>query len=82
MPDVEVPCPACKGARYNDETLEVIYNEKNIAEVLWMSIEEGVDFFANQRLIHHKLSVLNDLGMGYYRSDIQHRFSQVGRHNE
>ncbi len=65
MPDVEVPCPACKGARYNDETLEVTYNEKNIAEVLQMSIEEGVDFFANQRLIHHKLNVLNDLGMGY-----------------
>ncbi len=65
MPDVEVPCPACKGARYNDETLEVTYNGKNIAEVLEMSIEEGVDFFANQRLIHHKLGVLNDLGMGY-----------------
>ena len=65
MPDVEVPCPACKGARYNDETLEIIYNGKNIAEVLKMSIEEGVDFFANQRLIHHKLNVLNDLGMGY-----------------
>ena len=65
MPDVEVPCPACKGARYNDETLEVTYNGKNIAEVLQMSIEEGVEFFANQRLIHHKLNVLNDLGMGY-----------------
>ena len=65
MPDVEVPCPACKGARYNDETLEVTYNGKNIAEVLKMSIEEGVDFFANQRLIHHKLNVLNNLGMGY-----------------
>ena len=65
MPDVEVPCPACKGARYNDETLEVTYNGKNIAEVLKMSIEEGVDFFANQRLIHHKLGVLNNLGMGY-----------------
>ena len=65
MPDVEVPCPACKGARYNDETLEVTYNGKNIAGVLEMSIEEGVDFFANQRLIHHKLNVLNNLGMGY-----------------
>ena len=65
MPDVEVPCPACKGARYNDETLEVTYNGKNISEVLEMSIEEGVEFFANQRLIRHKLSVLNDLGMGY-----------------
>jgi excinuclease ABC subunit A len=65
MPDVEVTCPTCKGARYNEETLEVTYQQKNIAEVLEMSIEDGVDFFADQRLIHHKLSVLNDLGLGY-----------------
>ncbi|MCZ6679278.1 MAG: excinuclease ABC subunit UvrA, partial [Candidatus Poribacteria bacterium] len=65
MPDVEVTCPACKGARYNEETLEVTYNGKNIAEILEMSIEEGVEFFEDQRLIHHKLSVLDDLGMGY-----------------
>jgi excinuclease ABC subunit A len=65
MPDVEVTCPTCKGARYNEETLEVTYHGVNIAEVLEMSIEDGVDFFADQRLIHHKLSVLNDLGLGY-----------------
>jgi excinuclease ABC subunit A len=65
MPDVEVTCPTCKGARYNEETLEVTYQQKNIAEVLEMSIEDGVDFFADQRLIRHKLSVLNDLGLGY-----------------
>ncbi len=65
MPDVEVVCPTCKGARYNEDTLDVTYNGKNISEILNMSIEEGVDFFADQRLINHKLGVLNQLGMGY-----------------
>lgn len=65
MPDVEVVCPTCKGARYNQDTLEITYNGKNISEILEMSIEDGVDFFADQRLINHKLSVLNQLGMGY-----------------
>ena len=65
MPDVEVVCPTCKGARYNEDTLDVTYNGKNISEVLNMSIEEGVAFFADQRLIHHKLNVLYQLGMGY-----------------
>lgn len=65
MPDVEVICPTCKGARYNEDTLDVTYNGRNISEILTMSIEEGVEFFADQRLIHHKLNVLNQLGMGY-----------------
>ena len=65
MPDVEVVCPTCKGARYNEDTLDVNYNGKNISEILNMSIEEGVEFFADQRLIHHKLNVLYQLGMGY-----------------
>ena len=65
MADVEVPCPTCKGARYNQDTLDVTYRDKNIAEVLAMTIEDGVDFFADQRLIAHKLGVLNDLGLGY-----------------
>ncbi len=65
MPDVEVVCPTCKGARYNEDTLDVTYNGKNISDILNMSIEEGVEFFADQRLINHKLSVLNQLGMGY-----------------
>ena len=64
-PDVEVTCPTCKGARYNEDTLEITHQGKNIAEVLAQSIEEGVEFFAEQRLIHHKLNVLNDLGLGY-----------------
>ena len=65
MPDVEVVCPTCKGARYNEDTLNVTYNGKNISEILNMSIEEGVEFFADQRLINHKLNVLYQLGMGY-----------------
>jgi excinuclease ABC subunit A len=67
MPDVEVPCPTCKGARYNDETLEVTYQGKTIADVLNMSIEDAVEFFTNEELIVHKLSVLNTLGLGYLK---------------
>ncbi|HZP84414.1 MAG TPA: excinuclease ABC subunit UvrA [Chthonomonadaceae bacterium] len=65
MPDVEVVCEACKGARYNAETLEITYQGKTIAEVLDMSIEEGVEFFASHPGIARKLRVLNDLGLGY-----------------
>jgi excinuclease ABC subunit A len=65
MPDVETQCPACKGARYNAETLEIYYKGKNIAEVLGLSIEEGAEFFAEQKKIAHKLRVLNELGLGY-----------------
>ncbi len=65
MPDVEVTCPTCKGDRYNQETLEVTYRDKNISEVLNMSIEEGVDFFADQATILRKLNVMFELGLGY-----------------
>jgi excinuclease ABC subunit A len=65
MADVETPCLVCKGARYNEETLEVTYRGKNIADVLEMSIEEGATFFAGQRYIAHKLGTLNELGLGY-----------------
>jgi excinuclease ABC subunit A len=65
MPDVEVTCPTCKGDRYNQETLEVTYRDKNISEILRMSIEEGVDFFADQATILRKLSVMYELGLGY-----------------
>ena len=63
MPDVEVTCPTCKGARYNEETLEIIYKEKTIAAILDMSIEDGVQFFDDQRLIARKLGVMNDLAI-------------------
>ena len=65
MPDVEVTCPTCKGDRYNEETLQVMYRDKNISDVLNMSIEEGVEFFADQATILRKLNVMYDLGLGY-----------------
>jgi excinuclease ABC subunit A len=65
MPDVEILCPTCKGARYNQDTLEVAYQGKNIAEVLNLSVEEGVQFFANEPSIARKISVLAELGLGY-----------------
>jgi excinuclease ABC subunit A len=67
MPDVEVLCPTCKGARYNQDTLEVKYQGKNIAEVLDLSIEDGVAFFADHPAIARKVKVLNDLGLGYLK---------------
>lgn len=67
MPDVEVLCPTCKGARYNQETLEVKYQGKNIAEVLDLSVEEGVGFFAGEPSIARKIRVLEELGLGYLK---------------
>lgn len=67
MPDVESVCPVCKGARFNDEVLDVRIKDKNIAQVLEMSIEEAVEFFNEQAYILHKLNVLNQLGLGYLR---------------
>ena len=65
MPDVEVTCGACKGARFNPETLEVTYRGKTIDDVLNMSIEEAVTFFAAEPVVGKKVEVLNDLGLGY-----------------
>jgi excinuclease ABC subunit A len=65
MADVETVCPICKGARYNEKTLEVTYRGKTIADVLDLSIEEGAEFFAGVRLIAHKLGMMSDLGLGY-----------------
>jgi excinuclease ABC subunit A len=65
MPDVEVLCGACKGARFNSETLEVTLRGKTIDDVLNMSVEEGVTFFASEPAVGKKIEVLNDLGLGY-----------------
>lgn len=65
MPDVEVTCPTCKGMRYNQETLEVLFKGKSIADVLELSIEDGVKFFKEQNNICRKIQVLNELGLGY-----------------
>jgi len=65
MPDVEVPCEACKGHRYNAETLEITYRGKTIAEVLDMPIEEAVAFFGDVPGIRRRVQVLEELGLGY-----------------
>lgn len=65
LPDVYVTCQACRGKRYNQETLQVTYKGKNIAEILDMRIEESLDFFANFPTIMRILRTLNDVGMGY-----------------
>src|SRR4029078_13431161 len=65
MPDVEVTCGVCKGARFNSETLEVTLRGKTIDDVLNMSIEEGVELFASERAIRKKVRILAALGLGY-----------------
>jgi excinuclease ABC subunit A len=65
MPDVEVTCGACKGARFNSETLEVTLRGKTIDDVLNMPVEEGVAFFAGEPAVGKKIAVLNKLGLGY-----------------
>jgi excinuclease ABC subunit A len=67
LPDVYVPCEVCHGKRYNRETLEVTYKEKNIAEVLDMTVEEALEFFENVPKISRKLETLNDVGLGYIK---------------
>jgi excinuclease ABC subunit A len=67
LPDVEVTCPTCKGARYGQEALEVKYNGKSIADVLEMSVEDGVEFFADQPTIARPIAVLAELGLGYLK---------------
>ena len=67
LPDVYVPCDACQGKRYNRDTLEVRYKGKNIAEVLEMSVEESVEFFANVPRIARRLKALDEVGLGYVK---------------
>ncbi len=67
LPDVYVPCEVCKGARYNRDTLDITFKGKNIAEILDLSCEEGVEFFANQPAIARWLQTLVDVGLGYVR---------------
>ncbi len=67
LPDVYVHCQECKGRRYNRETLEVTYKNRNIAEVLEMTVEEARDFFENIPAVSRKLKILHDVGLGYIR---------------
>ena len=65
LPDVYVTCDACKGKRYNRETLEVKFRGKSIADVLEMTVDEGCEFFSAVPAIHEKLKVLREVGLGY-----------------
>jgi excinuclease ABC subunit A len=67
LPDVYVPCEVCKGARYNRDTLDITFKGKNISEVLDLSCEEALEFFANQPPIARHMQTLVDVGLGYVR---------------
>ncbi|HEX8804048.1 MAG TPA: excinuclease ABC subunit UvrA, partial [Acidimicrobiales bacterium] len=67
LPDVYVPCEVCKGARYNRDTLDITFKDRNIADVLDMSCEEALEFFANQPAIARHMRTLVDVGLGYVR---------------
>ncbi|HNW55646.1 MAG TPA: ATP-binding cassette domain-containing protein, partial [bacterium] len=67
LPDVYVTCEVCHGQRYNQEALEIHYKDKNIYEVLEMTVEEALVFFANQPTIKDKIAALNEVGLGYIK---------------
>jgi len=67
LPSVYAPCPVCNGTRYNAKTLEVRYKEKNIAEVLGLTVDEAQAFFAEDHTVCRALNVLHEVGLGYLR---------------
>ena len=67
LADVYVPCEVCKGKRYNRETLEVKYKGKSISDVLDMTVEEAMEFFANLPKLYRRLKTLYDVGLGYIK---------------
>ena len=67
LPDVYVPCEVCKGARYNRDTLDITFKDKNISEVLDLSCEEALSFFSNQPAIARHMQTIVDVGLGYVR---------------
>ncbi len=67
LPSVYAPCPVCSGTRYNAQTLEIKYNDKNIAEVLSMTVDEAYRFFENETNVKRSLHVLREVGLGYLR---------------
>ena len=67
LPDVYVPCEVCHGKRYNRETLEVKYKEKNIADILDMTVEDALEFFSNIPKIQRKMQTIVDVGLGYVK---------------
>jgi len=67
LPSVYSPCPTCHGTRYNDKTLEIKYNDKNIAEVLSMSVDAAWEFFKEEEILRRSLDVVRQVGLGYLR---------------
>lgn len=67
LPSVYAPCPSCEGARYNADTLRVKYQQKSIADVLGMTVDEAHEFFADEPAVHRSLSVVREVGLGYLR---------------
>jgi excinuclease ABC subunit A len=67
LPSVYAPCPTCHGTRYNAKTLEVTYKDRNIAEVLGMTVDAALDFFADEEAVRRSLGVLREVGLGYLR---------------
>ena len=65
LPDIEITCPECQGLRYSDEVDNVLYNTYSIKDIMGLTIEEAVDVFKDETTIRNKLSLLNDLGLGY-----------------
>jgi len=77
MPSVYAPCPTCKGARYNDATLKVRYRDKNIADVLGLTVGQACEFFADEAAVMRPLRLLSDIGLEYLGWPGRHR--SVGR---
>ena len=67
MADIQLTCESCKGQRFKQEILEATYNDKSIADVLDMTIDDAMDFFANEKAVHSKLKPLQEVGLGYIR---------------
>lgn len=67
LPSVYSPCPTCHGTRYNDKTLEIKYKDKNIAEVLSMSVDVACEFFKEEEILRRSLNVVQQVGLGYLR---------------
>src|SRR6185312_16440916 len=67
LPSVYTPCPTCHGARYNAKTLEVKYHDRNIADVLGMTVDAALEFFADDKPVRRSLDVLREVGLGYIR---------------
>lgn len=67
LPDVYITCESCKGRRYNSETLSITYKKKTIDDILSMTVEEALEFFLNIPIIHRKISLLSNVGLGYLR---------------